>query len=68
MKLNVSDDISAEDIPAISLGLYHTAKSLAAGGREPENAVEYTLKERSNDAFRTYLDGMYKSVMEIINV
>lgn len=68
MKLNVSDDISAEDIPAISLGLYHTAKSLAASGRDPENAVEYTLKERSNDAFRTYLDSMHTSVMEIVNV
>ncbi len=67
MKIDVSDDLSADDIPAISLGLYHTSKSLAAGGLKPENSVEFTLSERSNDAFRTYLDGMYASVIRIIN-
>ncbi len=67
MKLNVSDDISAEDIPAISLGLYHAAKNVAAAGRAPENAVEFTISERANDAFRTYLDGMNKSVMDLMS-
>lgn len=67
MKLNVSDDISAEDIPTISLGLYHTAKSVAAAGHKPENAVEYTLSERANDAFRMYLEGMNKSVMDLMS-
>ncbi len=67
MKLQVSDDISTEDIPAISLGLYHTAKSVAAAGRKPENAVEYTLSERANDTFRVYLNGIHKSVMDLMS-
>jgi hypothetical protein len=66
MKINVSDDISTEDIPAISLSLYHTAKSVAASGREPQNAVEFTLKERAHDAFATYLQSMRKSVLELM--
>ncbi len=67
MKLNVPEDISSEDIPAISLGLYHAAKNLAASGRAPENAVEFTLSERANDTFRTYLEGMHKSVMDLVS-
>jgi len=68
MQLSVSDDIAAEDIPAISLGLYHTAKRVAASGRQPENAVEFTISERANDAFRMYLNGMHKSVMDLMSV
>lgn len=66
MDLRVSDDLSAEDIPAITLGLYHTAKVVAASGRDPKNAVEFTLVERANDAFQVYLNGMHKSTMALM--
>ena len=66
MKLEVSKDIAAEDIPAVSLSLYHTAKSVAAADRVPENVVEFALNERANEVFGMYLRSMKKSILEIM--
>ena len=66
MKLEVTDDIAAEDIPAVSLSLYHTTKSMAAGDHIINNVVEFALNERAGDVFQMYLDNMKKSLSEIM--
>lgn len=60
--MNISDDLSSDDVTAISFGLYHTAKSNAVRNKEPNNAVEFTLTEHAAEAFGTYLSSMRKSV------
>lgn len=64
MKIKADSEISAEDIPSVTLGLLHKAKSLAAPTGGPQNSVEYTLSERSNEIFKRYITSMQKHLKE----
>ena len=66
MKINTSEDLTAADVPAVTLGLYHTVKSRAAIDVEPANAVEFSLRENAHEAFSTYTTSLYKSILEIL--
>ena len=66
MKIKASEDLTEEDISAVSLGLYHTVKSRAAVDVEPANAVEFSLRENAHEAFSTYTSSLYKSILSIL--
>jgi hypothetical protein len=66
MKLNVPTNLTSEDVPAITLGLYHTAKSLSVSERTPENAVEQTLSTSAATLFEQYLTRMGNDVVALM--
>lgn len=65
MKLSVPKNLTAEDLPVVQVGLYHTVKSLAVKDVVLVNSVEYTMVEEAMDVFTTYITHLNKAVSEI---
>lgn len=69
MKVNLPDTVTPEDLPALTMGLYYTAKGLVTENLgEPVNSVEFTLQERTQDIFSTYLSSMRDSLLRLTKV
>lgn len=66
MKVNLPQTLSSEDLPALAMGLYFTDKERSTKSLPgPANAVEYTLRERSQEIFSTYLASMQTSALRL---
>ena len=66
MKITIPEDITADDVRDITVGLSDVIKRAASQNVDIKNAVEFTLTEKSRETLGLYMKSLRAELTQLV--